>query len=492
MQISKLTLQNFQLFKKVEINFNKINLITGVNLDDLAASGNGSGKTTILNALLFVLYGNVTNLNLVDLIRIGEKECSVELECLQNNEHFRIIRKIPSNLQIFLNDNEIKFNTATIAQKYLDDLFGDVNNFKMYHMIDNLKGINLLDLGIISLRKNLMQLVDNYFNKIRQSLLTKKLERETYNGDKRLYKFCLSTKLLNLLENGLKQGLDISIQAQIEIDKQYNCYNNLLSEIQAIEKEIYYKQNEIKKAKEGICPILKIKCEKISQTLNFNDNAKNLEVSHEIEQLSQKIVQLKEQLEIEKDALNYYKNQKEILNKKERKTREYIIKLKESFKFKDYKYTLKDVQLYTDTIKVLDAFSAIYIQEWLNNLTLILNDLLKDLNISVEFSVDKSFMKVNNNGQELKYEQLSGGQRAFLNSVFKLAILLNNGINEGLILIDEGFERMDLINLKRFIEIVQNLNFQIIIIYQNLRFLEEIKNINYIETERKNDESKIK
>jgi DNA repair exonuclease SbcCD ATPase subunit len=170
MQINKLTLTNFQLFKKSEICFSKVNLITGINHDDLQDSGNGSGKTTILNGVLFALYGVVTNLNIADLIKIGSKTASVKLECSLGKDAIRVVRTIPSSLKIFVNDEEMKFNTLTIAQKYIDDLFGDVNNFKMYRMMDNTKGINLLDLGVVSLRKNLMQFVDTYFSKIRLNL----------------------------------------------------------------------------------------------------------------------------------------------------------------------------------------------------------------------------------------------------------------------------------------------------------------------------------
>jgi protein tyrosine/serine phosphatase len=40
-----------------------------------------------------------------------------------------------------------------------------------------------------------------------------------------------------------------------------------------------------------------------------------------------------------------------------------------------------------DSIKILDSFSSYYITEWLSNLGIILNDLLRDLNLSVEFSI---------------------------------------------------------------------------------------------------------
>ena len=686
MQINKVTLTNFQLFKKSEIIFSKINLITGLNHDDLLDSGNGSGKTTILNGILFALYGVVTSLNIADLIKIGSKTASVELDCTLNNQSIRIIRTIPSSLKIFVNDEEKQFNTLTIAQKYLDDLFGDVNDFKMYRMMDNSKGINLLDLGTTSLRKNLMQFVDTYFSKIRMNLLAKVNDMEKFSIEKRFYKFSLSQKRLDVLKLGktnLEQEINKGIFAkkeqsilvnEIELDldkliqlketrveqdennrknieelleknKEYmaniadigaktppkqieiidydaeisnyefeissnneelvnnqKLQNELREQITKTTNQIYdcNSKLEINKAAENIIDeemkgLQSVKigthCDKcgslvseeqredylnqkgkelecyISSDLKIKDNleglkkkeqessldlkeafAEEMAIKNNNENCSAKIrefndLKFKQQqeikdLEMEKAAedsslLKYKelveaneaqikkyreeinkplinsddidklekklnKEQKELylIEEKEiiksaklKKTESYLMKLTEAFKFIDYKYTKADIQLYTDAIKTLDTFSATYIQEWLTNLSVILNDLLKDLNISVEFSADKSFMKVNNNGQELKYEQLSSGQKVFLNSVFKLSILLNNGTNSGLILIDEGINNMDSVNLGKFMEILKNLRYQVCIIYQNID--KEIDDVNYIKVERKNGESNV-
>jgi DNA repair exonuclease SbcCD ATPase subunit len=98
MIINKVVLHNFQLFKDQEINLGQLNLVTGLNRDSKETngvlSGNGAGKSTILNAIVFGLFGEVSGINLIELIRIGEKECTVILECSINNEQYRIERKI--------------------------------------------------------------------------------------------------------------------------------------------------------------------------------------------------------------------------------------------------------------------------------------------------------------------------------------------------------------------------------------------------------------
>lgn len=96
MVIKSLKIQNFQLIKSVDVNFEKINIVSGLNLDNPSESGNGSGKSTlVLRAILFVLYGYCEEgLTLKDLVRFNEKEASVEIELEKNNHIYKIIRKI--------------------------------------------------------------------------------------------------------------------------------------------------------------------------------------------------------------------------------------------------------------------------------------------------------------------------------------------------------------------------------------------------------------
>ena len=96
MIIKSLKINNLQLIKSAQVDFEKVNIISGINKDNPSESGNGSGKSTfIFRAILFALYGYCEEgLKLVDLIRFGEKEASVEIELEENNKTYKIIRKI--------------------------------------------------------------------------------------------------------------------------------------------------------------------------------------------------------------------------------------------------------------------------------------------------------------------------------------------------------------------------------------------------------------
>jgi len=494
MKISKLILKDFQLFQSAEINPAQINLIRGINHDNSKDSSNGSGKSTLLKtAILFALYGEGCGKKLNKLIHFGTKEAEVELALSHNNKNYIISRKIPSALKIIEDGKELQFNTPTIAQNHLNQLFGDYQFFRKYCLIDD-KGINLLDSledtrSIISFKKELMQFIDTEFAPIRESLLKKKNDREIYNVDKRLYHFYLSTKRWTILENGLKRLQEEESTILKDKREQESIINNLVGEIKGKEKEVYYKQNEIKKAKEGICPILRTKCEKISKSLNEKDNQINSEMYQEIEQLNHQIEQSKSKTKEEENYLKYYNDLYAEGQNHIKSIQQCLMKLKEAQKFSEYKYNKSDVQLYADSIKTLDSFSGYFIQEWLTNLTLIINDLLKPVNLSIELTDEKEFIKIKDGKEELTYDLLSSGQICFLSAIFKLGILLQKGESDRIIIADDGMGSMDEINFRNFIEVCRNLPMQFFIIYQDCPQLEEI---NYINVERKDGKSEIK
>ena len=472
MIIKSLKIINLQLIKSAEVQFDKINIVSGLNKDNPSESGNGSGKSTlVLRAILFCLYGYVEEgLTLKDLIRFEEKECSVTIECSLNDEHFVIVRKIPSELSIFVNNNEIQANTQTIKQQFINEHFGDINFFRQYRCVDLKNGINVLDLGIVSLRKTLMSFIEGIFTEIRTRLLAKKVERERYSVDKKLYKHFLSVKRLDCLNASLDEINKDYQKFEKEKSTQQGIINQIKSEISSREKIIYYKQQELKKVDEGICPVLKTKCEKIAPKNKPN----NLGMTKEIDILKTEIEQYKLQLESEQESIEYYDDTLLMLRNKEQKAREKLLRLKGAFQFKDYKYTKSDILIYDEAIKVLDSFAGEYIKEWLSSLQVIINNLLQSINISVEFTADKDFLKVYDNAQVLKYDMLSTGQKCFLSVIFKLAILMQQN-KTGLVLMDDGLNNLDCINLTNLINICNTLPFQIIAVYQSKVEIESIK-----------------
>jgi hypothetical protein len=210
-------------------------------------------------------------------------------------------------------------------------------------------------------------------------------------------------------------------------------------------------------------------------------------MSSEVDKLRQEIKDLEESIVGDNDYLADLEIQLQGIEERKQKTNEKLLRLKGAFQFSDYKYTKADIVIYDESIKVLDNFAGEYIKEWLSSLSVIINNLLRPINLSVEFSADKDFLKVKDNEQILKYDQLSTGQRCFLSTIFKLAILMQQN-KTGIVLMDDGLNNLDEINLKNLITICQTLPFQIIAVYQSKVEIEGIKQIKVI---REKKESKI-
>ncbi len=96
-----------------EINFQK-------SLTTLIIGSNGAGKSTILDALTFVLFGKAfRNINKPQLINsVNEKECLVEIEFLIGSIKYKVRRGIkPSIFEIYRNDTLIDQNSSSVDQQ---------------------------------------------------------------------------------------------------------------------------------------------------------------------------------------------------------------------------------------------------------------------------------------------------------------------------------------------------------------------------------------
>jgi len=140
-KIKELTVRNFMSVgnQTQAVDFSKTNLtlVLGENLDqggDDSGSRNGTGKTTIVNALSYALFGNaLTNIKKDNLInKINNKGMLVTLSFEKDGIDYRIERgRKPNVLQFFVNDQAQETDETDDAQgdmretqKDLDDLLG--------------------------------------------------------------------------------------------------------------------------------------------------------------------------------------------------------------------------------------------------------------------------------------------------------------------------------------------------------------------------------
>jgi len=115
-KIKDLTVKNFMsvgnVTQAVDFDKEQLTLVLGENLDqggDDTGSRNGTGKTTIINALSYALYGQaLTNIKRNNLInKTNSKGMLVTLNFSTNGNNYRIERgRSPNILKFYINDHE--------------------------------------------------------------------------------------------------------------------------------------------------------------------------------------------------------------------------------------------------------------------------------------------------------------------------------------------------------------------------------------------------
>ena len=142
MKIKFLTVSNFgSLGEEVKIDFDlyeqddKI-LVIGENRDSAGSDSNGSGKSTIFNAITWAIFGKVpNNMDVTDIIRRGEKEAKVTLTLGDEEKEIIVIRKRTrktQELSFYVNGENLSKRTTQQTQQTLLHYFGILENNKYY------------------------------------------------------------------------------------------------------------------------------------------------------------------------------------------------------------------------------------------------------------------------------------------------------------------------------------------------------------------------
>ena len=165
-KIKELTVKNFMSVgnQTQAVNFDKqqLTLVLGENLDmggDDSGSRNGTGKTTIVNALSYALFGNaLTNIKKDNLInKINNKNMLVTLSFSKDGTDYRIERgRKPNILQFYVNDVEQESEETDDAQgdmretqKDLDEILG-----MSHDMFKHILALNTYTEPFLSMKAN--------------------------------------------------------------------------------------------------------------------------------------------------------------------------------------------------------------------------------------------------------------------------------------------------------------------------------------------------
>ena len=164
-KIQDLTVKNFMsvgnVTQAVDFDKEQLTLVLGENLDqggDDSGSRNGTGKTTIINALSYALYGTaLTNIKRNNLInKTNSKGMLVTLNFETKGNKYRIERgRSPNVLKFFVNDLEQKNDVdesqgdSRETQKEINELLG-----MSHDMFKHIVALNTYTEPFLNLRAN--------------------------------------------------------------------------------------------------------------------------------------------------------------------------------------------------------------------------------------------------------------------------------------------------------------------------------------------------
>ena len=237
-KINTLSIKNFMSIGNVTetINFSKSGLtqIIGENLDSNTNSRNGTGKTTILNALSFVLFGQgISEIKKDNMINnINSKNMVLEINFEIDNVIYKIERgRKPNFLRIFINDEilNIKEDDETsgeskITQQFILKLL-KMNHDQFIHMM----GLNTYTIPFLQLKTNDQRILMEQFLGI--DLLTSKANKLKEQISDLKERLKLEENKRNILEeNKRKFYKTIETEIKRKDEWEYN-HNKKITEI---------------------------------------------------------------------------------------------------------------------------------------------------------------------------------------------------------------------------------------------------------------------
>ena len=292
-KIKDRTVKNFMSVSNVTqaVDFNKeqLTLVLGENLDqggDDTGSRNGTGKTTIINALSYALYGQaLTNIKRNNLInKTNSKGMLVTLNFDKGGNSYRIERgRSPNVLKFYINDHEQKEDVdesqgdSRQTQKDIDSLL-DMSHDMFKHIvalntytepflsmrandqravIEQLLGITILTEKADLLKEKVKQTKDSIteetlkINAIEAS--NKKIEQsiETLAGRQRAW---ISKRKTDgeKLQTALEELEKLDINAELEAHDQLSNWTELNNRLTSLNKEKATLESALMRATKGV------------------------------------------------------------------------------------------------------------------------------------------------------------------------------------------------------------------------------------------------
>jgi DNA repair exonuclease SbcCD ATPase subunit len=215
-------------YTEVDFTKNKTNLIVGTN---------GAGKSTILDALCFSLFGrSFRRINKPQLINsVNEKDCKVEVEFSIGNTEWKVIRGIkPAIFEIWRNDAALDQSAAALdQQKWLEQNVLKMNykSFTQIVILGSSTFVPFMQLSAANRREVIEDLLDIKIFSSMNTLIKEKIravkeEIKVFELKKEslLDKVKMQEEFIEELENRGKDNINNNNRKITDLDKEIEQY----------------------------------------------------------------------------------------------------------------------------------------------------------------------------------------------------------------------------------------------------------------------------
>ena len=276
-KIKNLTVKNFMSVgnqtQAVDFDKQQLTLVLGENLDqggDDMGSRNGTGKTTIINALSYALYGvALTNIKRNNLInKTNNKGMLVTLTFEKDNVNYKVERgRSPNVLKFFVNDEEQELidesqGDSRKTQETINELLGMSHNMFKHilalntytepflsmkvndqkDIIEQLLGITILSEKAEKLKEKIRETKDSITEenaKINAQQQSNERITETIDSLKLKQSAWESTKKANIekLQKGIDELEHLDVDSELDKHEKLQNWEELNTKINNLKKE---------------------------------------------------------------------------------------------------------------------------------------------------------------------------------------------------------------------------------------------------------------